>query len=81
MVRIIREQLETKSMKRRALVVLTVAIAFLIFILPIQPAIVLGGVLDSYVHFVRSPSCSVFGVGAGYYSGTGLSDCRGPIIP
>lgn len=67
-------------MKLRTIVALTIAIAFLILILPIQPATAPGGAIDSYVHFLRSPSCAVFGVGISYYAGTGFSDCHGPII-
>lgn len=67
-------------MKRRTIVVLIIVLAFLIFVLPIQPATAPGGAANSYVQFLRSPSCSVFGVGIGYYSGTGLSDCSGPQI-
>ena len=52
----------------------------IILLVKIQYTETPDGCLNCYVHYFRSPSCAIVGLGFGLWN-YGLTDCRGPIIP
>ena len=64
----------------RTIIVLAAVLVVLVLILPIQYTETIDGCLNCYVHYFRSLSCAVVGLGFGVWN-YGLTDCRGPVVP